>query len=109
VAVRVAKSGIKARPPVRRLLVFCLERRARMRGMATKERIHQLVDSLPDTPETEQRLDVIEDELEPNGASEPNGAVPPNGAADEGPIPTLEESIAILASVEFPPREDAWR
>ena len=77
--------------------------------MATKEHVIELIVSLPDTPETEQRLDVIEDELEPNGASEPNGAVPPNGAADEGPIPTLEESIAILASVEFPPREDAWR
>lgn len=65
--------------------------------MATKERIHQLVDSLPDTPETEQQLDAIAEQIEPNGASY------------DGPVPTLEESIAILASVDFPPREDAWR
>jgi hypothetical protein len=64
--------------------------------MATKERLHKLIDSLPDTPETEQRLDVIEDELVPNGVVE------------EGPIPTLEEVSEIFASVDFPPREDAW-
>jgi hypothetical protein len=48
-------------------------------GMATKERVHQLVDSLPDTPETELRLDSIVQELEPNnnddsGTTEPKKA-----------------------------------
>jgi hypothetical protein len=34
----------------------------------------------------------------------------PNGVSDEEEqIPTFEESIAILASIDFPPREDAWR
>ncbi len=65
--------------------------------MATKEHVHQLVDSLPDTPETELRLDAIKDQLEPNGMGE------------DGPIPTLEEVFEIFASVDFPPREDAWR
>ena len=77
--------------------------------MATKEHVIELIVSLPDTPETEQRLDVIEDELVPNGAGNENGDDPVSQPADEGPVPTLEESIAILASVEFPPREDAWR
>jgi hypothetical protein len=65
--------------------------------MATKERIHQLVDSLPDTSETEVRLDAIAEDIERNGTD------------DEGPIPTLEEAFKIFASVDFPPREDAWR
>jgi hypothetical protein len=39
----------------------------------------------------------------------PNGVVEPTDAGEEGPIPTLEESIAILASFDFLPREDAWR
>jgi hypothetical protein len=38
-----------------------------MGGMATKERVIQLIDSLPDTPETELRLDSVVHELEPNG------------------------------------------
>jgi hypothetical protein len=69
--------------------------------MATKERVIQLIESLPDTPETEVRLDAIEEDLEPNGRDDPDD--------EAGPVPTLEESIAILASVDFPPREDAWR
>jgi hypothetical protein len=64
--------------------------------MATKERIHELVDSLPDTPETEQRLDVIADELVPNEVVE------------EGPIPTLEEVFEVFSSIDFLPRDDAW-
>ena len=71
--------------------------------MATKERIIELVVSLPDTPETESRLDDIEHKLEPNGAGASEEPV------EEGPIPTLEESFEILGSVDFPPREDAWR
>jgi hypothetical protein len=35
--------------------------------MATKERLHQLIDSLPDTPETARRLAAAEHDLEPNG------------------------------------------
>lgn len=80
-------------------------RRARIRGMATKERVIQLIGSLPDTPETERRLDSVVEDLEPNGAGDGNGDDP----VDEGPIPTLEESIAKLASFDFLPREDAWR
>jgi hypothetical protein len=72
-----------------------------MRGMATKERLHELIDALPDTPETELRLDSVVQELEPNGGGDDH--------VEEAPVPTLEESIAILASVDFPPREDAWR
>jgi len=64
--------------------------------MATKERVIQLIDSLPDTPETEQRLDVIEDELAPNEVVE------------DGPIPTLEEVFEAFSSIDFLPREDAW-
>jgi hypothetical protein len=37
---------------------------ARIWGMATKERLHQLIDSLPDTPETELRLDAVEHQLD---------------------------------------------
>jgi hypothetical protein len=73
--------------------------------MATKERIHDLVDSLPDTPETELRLDDIEHKLEPNG----NGGGDDDQPVDEGPIPTLQEVSEIFASVDFLPREDAWR
>lgn len=58
---------------------------AKVVGMATKERIHQLVDSLPDTPETEQQLDVIENQLEPNG----NDAG--DQLADEDSGPTFED------------------
>ena len=75
-----------------------------MPSVATKERIHQLVDSLPDTPETELRLDAIAQELEPNG----NG-VGDNDHVEERRIPTFEESIAKLANFDFLPREDAWR
>jgi hypothetical protein len=77
--------------------------------MATKERIHQLVDSLPDTPETELELDDIEHKLEPNGTGDSNGDDPVSDPIEEEQIPTLEESIAILANVDFPPREEAWR
>lgn len=66
-------------------------------GMTVKERLHKLIDSLPDTPETEVRLGAIAEEIEPNGTGE------------EDPVPTLKESIAKLASFDFLPREDAWR
>jgi hypothetical protein len=65
-------------------------------GMATKQRVIQLIDSLPDTPETDVRLDAIADQIERTGPD------------DEGPIPTLEEVSAIFAGVDFLPREDAW-
>jgi hypothetical protein len=44
--------------------------------MATKERVIQLIESLPDTPETERTLEVAEHLLEANGNIEPNGAEP---------------------------------
>jgi hypothetical protein len=37
--------------------------------MATKEHVHQLVDAMPDGPETESQLDWVVEDLEPNGAS----------------------------------------
>jgi hypothetical protein len=37
--------------------------------MATKEHVHQLVDAMPDGPETESQLDSVVEDLEPNGAS----------------------------------------
>ena len=65
--------------------------------MTTKERVIQLIDSLPDTRETELQLEAIAEQIEPNGTG------------DEGPIPTLADAFEIFASVDFPPREDAWR
>ena len=41
--------------------------------MTIKDRLHKLIDSLPDTPETERRLETIARELSSNGAG--NGAV----------------------------------
>jgi hypothetical protein len=41
--------------------------------MTTKERLHKLIDRLPDSPETERRLAAAEHDLEPGGAG--NGAV----------------------------------
>lgn len=37
--------------------------------MATKERLHKLIDELPDTPETEGRLEAAERELQIHGAA----------------------------------------
>jgi hypothetical protein len=42
-----------------------------------------------------------EEEPEPNG----EGAT----VLEEDSRPTFEESLDILASIDFPPREDAWR
>jgi hypothetical protein len=39
--------------------------------MTTKERLHKLIDELPDTPETDQRLAVAEHVLQANGTPEP--------------------------------------
>jgi hypothetical protein len=71
--------------------------------MTLKEHIIELVQSMSDD---DDRLIVAERVLEPNGDGGTNGALEP--VDDEEQIPTLEESIAILASVEFPPREEAW-
>ena len=49
-------------------------------GMATKERIHQLVDAMPDSPETDAWLDAIESDLAPNG-DEPGTISPERKAA----------------------------
>jgi hypothetical protein len=46
--------------------------------MTTKQRIHQLIDALPDTPETELLLEAIEQRL-----------------------------LELFPDVDFPPREDA--
>ena len=79
--------------------------------MATKERIHELIDSLPDTPETEQRLDSVVKELEPNGVGA--GAGDYDQPVDEDSGPTFQERLTKLAEtiagMDFPPREDAWR
>ena len=72
--------------------------------MTVKDRVIKLIDSLPDTPESERWLKSIAKDLSSTDSS--NGAVEP--VDEEEQIPTLEESIAILASVEFPPREEAW-
>jgi hypothetical protein len=80
--------------------------------MATKERAIQIIESLPDTPETESRLDSVVHDLEPpikslgreGGASNGNG----EELVDEAPVPTLQEVFEIFASVDFLPREDAW-
>jgi hypothetical protein len=51
--------------------------------MATKERAHQLIDSLPDTPETELRLDSVVHDLEPEGLSEDDAMLVGHEAAIE--------------------------
>jgi hypothetical protein len=51
--------------------------------MATKERIHQLVDAMPDGPETDLQLDDIEHKLEPNGLSEDDAMLIGHEAAIE--------------------------
>lgn len=38
--------------------------------MATKEHLHELIDQLPVSPETERRLAAAEDELVPNGTGD---------------------------------------
>jgi hypothetical protein len=73
-----------------------------MGGMATKERIHQLVDALPDSPETDLQLDGIEHQLEPNGAGNEDQPV------HEDRIATLQQVFEVFASMDFLPREDAW-
>lgn len=40
--------------------------RARMGGMTIKERLHKLIDSLPDTPEAERTLEAAEHILDSN-------------------------------------------
>jgi len=54
-----------------------------MPGMATKERIIELVVSLPDGPETDLQLDDIEHKLEPNGLSEDDAMLVGHEAAIE--------------------------
>jgi hypothetical protein len=54
-----------------------------MPGMATKERIIELVVSLPDTPENQLQLDDIEHKLEPNGLSEDDAMLVGHEAAIE--------------------------
>jgi hypothetical protein len=51
--------------------------------MATKERIIELVVSLPDTPENQLQLDDIEHKLEPNGLSEDDAMLVGHEAAIE--------------------------
>jgi hypothetical protein len=51
--------------------------------MATKERIHQLVDAMPDGPETDLQLDDIEHKLEPNALSEDDAMLTGHEAAIE--------------------------
>ncbi|MGH2832651.1 MAG: hypothetical protein ACRDK2_07740 [Solirubrobacteraceae bacterium] len=71
--------------------------------MATKERLHQLIDELPDDdPETERRLQAAEHDLTPDA----NGVDPVETV--EGPIPTLEEVGKIFGEIDWLPREDAW-
>ena len=51
--------------------------------MATKERLHQLIDSLPDTPEAEHTLEAAEHILESNGLSEDDAMLLGHEAAIE--------------------------
>jgi hypothetical protein len=69
---------------------------ARMYGMTAKERV---LEHLPGWSEEQARRALQAAEEKPERS----------GAADEAPIPTLEESFEILGSIDFPPREDAWR
>jgi hypothetical protein len=49
-------------------------------GMATKERVHQLIESMSDGPETDVWLEAIETDLAPNG-DEPGTISPERKAA----------------------------
>jgi hypothetical protein len=71
-----------------------------MGGMATKERVIQLIDSLPDTPETELRLDSVVHELEPNGAGDEHDPLLRAIAnAPEDDEPWTDEDEAAMAEV----------
>ena len=53
--------------------------------MTIKERLHKLIDSLPDTPENDVRLDAIEHQLEANGGSDgTNGTMPSTSKLNRG-------------------------
>jgi hypothetical protein len=71
-------------------------------GMTAKQLVREHLPSWSEE-QAQRALQAAEDD------PEPNGAVEPTDAGEEGPIPTLEESIAMLAGIEFLPREDAWR
>jgi hypothetical protein len=47
--------------------------------MTTKERLHKLIDRLPDSPETERRLAAAEHDLEPSGSGEDRNGDAPGG------------------------------
>ncbi len=55
----------------------------------------------PRIAKAQRALQAAEEESERSGA----GAT----VLEEDARPTFEESLDILASVDFPPREDAWR
>jgi hypothetical protein len=81
--------------------------------MATKERLHKLIDELPDgTPETKRRLAAAEHELEPNGAGEDSATISPERQAG------LDKLAGYFEHPETAPwdwdvlrnvKSDAWR
>ncbi len=59
--------------------------------MATKEHLHELIDRLPDSPETERRLAAAEHELEANGTNE-DSAKPADHESPSGDAPRVDIS-----------------
>jgi hypothetical protein len=76
--------------------------------MPTREQLHQDVDAVPDDQLDSAQVVVLDSDGDQLG--QPIESLSrEGGTVEEEQIPTLEESIAILASVDFPPREEAWR
>jgi len=80
--------------------------------MTTKERLHELIDRLSNSPETELRLDAIAEEIEPNGASDDSATISPERQA------ALAKLAAYFEHPETAPwdwdllrnaKYDAWR
>jgi hypothetical protein len=103
-----ARTRVKEEPtPGTALKLRLAVPRARIGGVATKERLHQLIDELPDDdPDTDRRLQAAEQDI----ASSVNDDDPIEEIEeiDEGPIPTLEEVGKIFAEIDWLPREQAW-
>jgi hypothetical protein len=77
-------------------------------GMTVKERVIKLIDSLPDTPESERWLKSIAKDL--SSTEDSNVALDP---VEDDSEPTFEEGLRKLAEtfagMDFLPREEAWR
>ena len=88
--------------------LFGAEAGATIWGVTVKERVIKLIDSLPDTPESERWLKSIAKDL--SSTEDSNVALDP---VEDDSEPTFEERLRKLAEtfagMDFLPREEAWR